>query len=164
MCPVEIATEVFTDKPPRVLRKAWTEARKEGFAESVGYWHSEYLPGHFYRSAIAKYGYQPRTAAYERRKQRVKGHRNPLHWSGLLKRSATTSIRISSTSKSGTGTFRATARALNFSGRQNYPDLRKELTAVTAEQAEQLAWVIEQRVAKRMNEAKALRSAKMSQS
>lgn len=155
MAPVEITTEIFSDKPPRGLLTEWRKAMKEGFAEAIAVWHADYLPGHFYRSAINKYGYQARSTRYERRKQHLFGHRHPLVYTGALKRSATTSIRITSTSRGGTGTFRGTARALNFSGRSNYPNLREELTATTQEQREQLAWVIENIVARRMNKAKA---------
>lgn len=155
MAPVEVSTEIWSDKPPRALRRTWNEATRDGFAEAIGYWHASYLPGHFYRSAVSKYNYKPRTAAYERRKHRLFGHRHPLVFSGTLRRSATTSIRITSSSKGGTGTFRATSRALNFSGRSNYPDMRRELTETTQEQREQLAYVIEKLVADRMNVARA---------
>jgi hypothetical protein len=76
-----------------VLRAAWADCGTE--------WHKKYLPRHFRRGAEARYGYRRRTAAYLKRKVRearrgraVEGGVIPLVFTGLLRRTLTSSATI----------------------------------------------------------------------
>ncbi len=53
-------------------------ALRQGYEGALDFWHKKIRPGHFEVSALAKYGYTPRTVKYER----SKGHRRPLVYSG----------------------------------------------------------------------------------
>lgn len=162
--------KVEFSRPPRTLVRDFKAAMAEAYKEAGLHWHQKMLPRHFDSGATMRYGYTPRTAGYIKRKRRVKGHATPLVWSGQLKQAALLSARIKSTHNMAQVRFGSGARALNFSGttviqngreitvsmraarrgvkrRQNYPDMRREMTAVTESEQTELARLIERRAA-----------------
>jgi hypothetical protein len=58
------------DRPPDFSNRGWKEVLRGAMRAAAEHWHAEMLPRHFERSARERYGYQPRTAAYQRRKIR----------------------------------------------------------------------------------------------
>ena len=52
------------------------------YEAALDFWHKKIRPKHFERRAVTEYGYTPRTASYERGKQKGLGHRRPLVYSG----------------------------------------------------------------------------------
>lgn len=58
------------DRPPDFSKRGWNEVLRAAMRAAAEHWHAEMLPRHFQRSAREVYGYQPRTAAYQRRKVR----------------------------------------------------------------------------------------------
>lgn len=59
------------DQPPDVSKRAWRRVKKEAHFEQGMHWHQRMLPLHFRAGARRRYGYDPRSAAYERRKNRL---------------------------------------------------------------------------------------------
>lgn len=85
---------------PGTTVPAIRRARKEALRRMLATWKAERLPEHFTLRAKTEYGYQPRTAEYQKRKARRKHHQIPLVYSGETKRQATEGGgRISGTSK-----------------------------------------------------------------
>jgi hypothetical protein len=72
----------ITYDPPLISQRVRRAAQKFAFRDAGEYWHHFLRPKHFTRRAFAEYDYEPRSAAYEYRKSRRKGHRNPLVFSG----------------------------------------------------------------------------------
>ncbi|MBI2424197.1 MAG: hypothetical protein HYV27_15305 [Candidatus Hydrogenedentes bacterium] len=82
-------TGVFTvawENPPRGMRKAYAQARRESLESAITHWFVNRLPVHFTRAAVALYGFKSRTREHEIRKARRYGHRDPLVFSGTMKR------------------------------------------------------------------------------
>lgn len=58
---------------------------KRGLKAASIYWRMNFAQKHFTAGGAREYGYQRRTEKYLKRKQRVKGHQDPLVWSGTLR-------------------------------------------------------------------------------
>lgn len=114
---------------------AFEKATREGFKNAVKFWQRMFAPGHFEPAARSKYGYLPRTAAYERRKKRIKGHNVPLVWSGDSRRTVKTRFATPTVSKSSKkGQFRARLNlGVKLYGRQG------ELTETTQAELDEMA-------------------------
>ncbi|OQB96826.1 MAG: hypothetical protein BWX86_00538 [Verrucomicrobia bacterium ADurb.Bin122] len=121
-------------------------------------WHGDYLPLHFEPSAFNRYGFQARSARYTKRKVARYGTSRPMVWTGQLERAATSSAAVAATSAGVAVRFSSGARALNFSSRRNYPDLRAELTAVAPEEPERFARYLDARVRERLTDIAANRA------
>jgi len=92
----------YTINKPKILKAAtWRQILKQSWFETARYWFRNILPKHFTRSGAQEYRYQPRTAAYMRRKAR-KGHQDPLVFTGRLKRTAMNVRDIRHTAKGAT--------------------------------------------------------------
>lgn len=130
----------------------------DALAEAGKAWHRAYLPGHFLEGASRKYPhvYKARTQAYNQRKFRRFGHKNPMVWSGAL-RQVMMSAASTSKRKSGEGTavvattMRGT-RAINLWGPMRKHDFRRALTAVTPTEWRKLGEGIERFVRRRVKE------------
>ena len=61
-------------------------AVNEGIAKAIRFRHRSFLPRHFSPAAASRYHYKRRKWKYIQRKLRVKGHTDPLTWSGDMKR------------------------------------------------------------------------------
>ena len=93
-------------------------------------WQSTYKKLHFAKFAAAKYGYKPRTHAYERRKMREhpESEGRPLVFTGVSERRAMASDRVVATAKS-FDSFRA--ECIIDAPALNYRQLADEVTRVT---------------------------------
>lgn len=61
--------------------------------------HRRHMREHFQPGAIAKYGYAPRSAAYQRRKKRLYGHNLPLVYTGNTRRTILSQRTIVATAR-----------------------------------------------------------------
>lgn len=84
---------------------AFEKATREGFKKALQLWQRVFAPGHFEPSARGKYGYRRRTAKYEARKKREKGHNVPLVWSGDSRRTVKTRFATPTVRKNRKGGF-----------------------------------------------------------
>ena len=109
-------------------------AFKHAYEEALDFWHKKIRPGHFEVSALAKYGYTPRTVGYER----SKGHRRPLVHSGESER-ATERNYIKTTGRSAS----LHMDAGNLLWRPGGINLRDELLATTNEDEAAMGRVFE---------------------
>lgn len=128
--------------PPDTAVRELRRAVNDGLKKSVEYWHDEYLPGHFERSAHSKYGYQARKQKWIIRKLRKTGQANDLVFTGRLKREAMRAIRITGTSKRATGTMDVPKYTYTYKPGQ--PKKQEELVAITSAEADDLAQQLDQ--------------------
>lgn len=84
---------------PAMNKRRLNQVLKEVWKKVGAFWHAELLKKHFTEAGAAEYGYQPRTADHQRRKQRRFGHQAPLVFTGQMKRQALRERRVSATSK-----------------------------------------------------------------
>ncbi len=112
--------------------------------EAIELWHNKFLPGHFRPGASQKYNYSKRAISTMNRKEGIArtGRRDallPLVHSGRMRREVSRVIRVSAlkTGKRAHGVMSG-PRQLSIR-RPGYPDLQRELTAITREEAQQLA-------------------------
>lgn len=131
------------EKPPDVTLKELRPAVKEALQRTVLEWWRRYMPGHFRNEAKGKYSYQPRTAAYEKRKARQKGHRRPLVWSGLAERQAKRYAKTSGTSKRATLSMDLPGYFYKYLKTGKQVDKNRELTETTEREAQELAEVLD---------------------
>lgn len=139
-----IVLEATITMPSWIKKRTWNVIMKAAFHDLALFWHANILKKHFKPAAAAEYNYKPRAPLRDRKgrirrkksgaplmyddlKQRLKGHRNPLVWSGemkglLLRRS---SAHVSSTSRG----FRL---KLFGGGHANYTQRHREIVAVSA--------------------------------
>ncbi|HZZ28472.1 MAG TPA: hypothetical protein VFE46_10765 [Pirellulales bacterium] len=64
-----------------VSEAVWNDCMEEAEIAELAYWKIKYLPEHFTRNARDKYGYQPRSEKYIRRKQ-YEGRRGKAKYGG----------------------------------------------------------------------------------
>lgn len=133
--------EGTTTKIMRFVMEAAYEA-------ALNFWHKKIRPGHFERTAIAEYGYTPRTADYERGKQRRLGHRRPLVASGESEK-ATERNYIKASGRSASLHMDAGNLGWNPRGGSGV-NMREELIATTDEDEQAMGWVFMQSVSSRM--------------
>lgn len=72
-----------------------SEMTVQSLGETGRFWHDAYMPRHFQIFATAKYRYQHRSPAYNRRKVRKFGHGDPLVFKGASRNLALLPPRIS---------------------------------------------------------------------
>ena len=80
-----LTVRVKHDIDPNIRERLFVQAVKAGMEKALLLWHVAFAPMHFKAGAAARYGYQKRSEKYEKRKERVKHHRQPLVWSGTLR-------------------------------------------------------------------------------
>lgn len=116
------------------LRNAGREA-----IEYAGlYWHEHYKAFHFQKFAYAKYGYQRRTAKYERSKQKLhpEAEGRPNVFTGESERSAMASNKVRATAKSWESFH---ADVIINAPTLNYTQRHAEIIATTAGEDAQLS-------------------------
>lgn len=123
-----------------VLRGAFTKAGE--------HWHKKFRARHFSNDAYQEYGYQRRTGAYNRRKQRHLGHNLPLVFTGVS-RDLSKSRTINATKNSVAVTM--PVRVFNFRRSAKSPDMRKEFTTISEREHAQLDGVMEKTIDKSLN-------------
>lgn len=135
---------------PDATAKMLNPAVRAALREVVEAWHKDTLPKHFEPSAVSRYGYKPRTKKYEIRKAKKFHHRNPLQFTGTLRREVSRQVRITATATK----TRGRARAVMSGPRYLYQyrkdvgqaDKAAELTMVTAAEAEAMARALDRSV------------------
>ena len=145
---------------PRVLEKAGQDA---GLM-----WFKEMLPDHFSEDAWRRYGYKQRGARYEKRKQRLKGHRRPLEWSGAMRRALTSSGTIKTTPRqiavrmSGPrwlkGWIAMSGRRTGKGAPANYPNKEREIKTILNSERKELAKAYHKRVVRELKVLRAERT------
>jgi hypothetical protein len=59
------------DRPADFSQRGWKEVQRGAMRAAAEHWHANMLPRHFERSARERYGYQPRSDAYQYYKVRA---------------------------------------------------------------------------------------------
>ncbi len=65
---MRIVGEIKLAGIPALSKRAHGRVMRAGWAAIGAYWHKEYLPKHFEAGAFQRYGYQPRSNKWRRRK------------------------------------------------------------------------------------------------
>ena len=129
-------------------RGMW-KALREGFKAAAAFWHRRFLPFHFTPGGARVYGFERRSAAYTKRKLKIKGHRNPLQWSGDLKARAKAPPKITASRRAGTHRITAFVKmdvpdyAARRYQRPGMPNMVEELTRVRDSEWLEMGRVIE---------------------
>ena len=111
---------------PGVMRREQNALSKDAWDGAGYHWGEEFREKHFTEAGAAEYGYRRRTAKYEKRKERLYGHRRPLVYTGESEqRSGAYTVR---TQRNGV-TVSMSVPAINFSKRGD------ELKAVSQPEA-----------------------------
>lgn len=131
----EIGLKVkYTGAIPGVTmtQRDWNAIQRPVWRSVGRYWHAQFRPKHFTRAGAAEYGYQPRTAAHQRRKAKAKHHQQPLVFTGESRR-RTRAARIVPFATAGRVGVRVRMSAPNLSYRRHAssPDMREELTTIS---------------------------------
>lgn len=136
--------------PQRLLRRAIRDAMKE----LVRQWHTKTLPKHFERRALNIYtrAYRARKKRYELRKERQKGHRKPLVFSGRMRRELLSTIRVTGTFKRARGTMRGPDYIRK--SRDSSINKANEITVTTLQEEAAQAREFERLLVKNLNELK----------
>ncbi len=124
---------------------------KTGFAKQGEYWHKNFRKRHFSNMAYSEYGYQKRTSAYNRRKQRAFGHNLPLVFTGQS-RDLSQSRNIRATKNYCLVTM--PVRAFNFKRTPQSPDLQKEFRTVSQSEQKILDDRMEKHIVKSLSRSK----------
>lgn len=144
--------KILYKRHPETTLKELKQAVKVELKNVVFDWHDGTLADHFKPSAVSKYKYKARTKKYRKKKHKLKGHGNPLVWSGLLRTQTTRSISVSGTSKKATG--RMSAPAYTYMNSSTGINKAAELTAVAQPEIAKMAGTLQERVVKRVDDAK----------
>lgn len=121
-----IVLEATLTMPSWVKTSAWTPLLKTAYHDLALFWHSKILKKHFTPAAIREYGYEPRSGRYLRQKYRRWGHKNPLVWSGEMRR-----LVLQRSSANITSTQFGFRLKLAGAGHANWTGRHKELVAVS---------------------------------
>jgi len=70
-------------KPADLSTRGWNEITRRAHQREMLTWFRTKLRGHFTEGAKGKYGYKRRSSKYRKYKRRVKGHLQPIVYSGL---------------------------------------------------------------------------------
>lgn len=141
---------------PAVQKEVFAQAARE----AAEYWHKRMLERHFEPSAPGRYpgAYANRTAAYQKRKGRIKRHQRPMVWSGALLASQKSGYSLQSqlTKKLVRATIRLpNSRILNRWNARSKHDMRASIEAMNAQDFNELrnimADVVGARLAQRVN-------------
>ncbi len=129
--------------------KGMWKALRTAFRAAAMFWHWRYLPFHFTPGGARVYGFDRRSGPYEERKLKIKGHRNPLQWSGALKAAAKAPPKITASRRGGTNRITAILRmdvpdyAARRYLRRSMPDMADELVRVRDSELLEIGRVIE---------------------
>lgn len=81
---INVQTALTDAAVPGVLQRELRRLTRAALEASGRTWHGTMRPWHFRPEAFARYPdvYRPRTAKYQARKRKRRGHNDPLVWSG----------------------------------------------------------------------------------
>lgn len=101
------AVGLIFDADPRLKVRDHARFMRNAFTAGAEFHFEHHVPWHFENFAGPKYGYFPRSRAYNARKLKQVGHNRPLEFTGASKRMATGShVPIQATPKGATLTVR----------------------------------------------------------
>ncbi len=150
------ATVEIPDELVRAMKRS-PEIAAEALQKASNYWHEKILPKHFERGAAARYGYAKRSVRYLQRKQRH-GNAPPLQFDAsrpVMKNDLVARAQFKMTKN--TVELKMFSRVLNLvptlpensmdhyvkqKGGRSYPNLKREIKAITEDEREALATVI----------------------
>jgi len=143
---------------PRATAKAFRTATKEAYFELLQTWHRRFLPGHFAAGAVGKYGYQPRSAAYMRRKARTKHHQKPLVWSGetlaAVRRRVDIKVKATRHEATGVASMFGPQHLYAYRKGRGASDKAMEMVSTTDGELVAFAQLIERKVARRLDQVR----------
>jgi len=143
-------TITYVGSPEATLAEL-RRAVKPALQDAVKEWHHKFLRRHFFESATTRYGYKARSAKYEQRKQRRKGHTRPLVWSGDMRRMLLRSITLSGTSKRARGKLMGPKYLYQYHKNRDEVHKADEITAVTTDEVTGLAHLVDKNITARLN-------------
>lgn len=73
----------YSGTPTNIKRAEFNRIRRESGEEMAREYHSDILPSRFTIAGATKLKFGKRSAAYQRKKAKVKKHQRPLVWSGV---------------------------------------------------------------------------------
>jgi hypothetical protein len=134
-----IATFDIRDRgaTPAGCAKRINVMKKVAWEDAAILFHSEMRDSRFSKAHARAAGYASRKHLYTMRKLKVKGHTNPLQWSGTTRR-AVRAARISTTSNSARVAY-AGARVLNFRNPKSQVKAAVEFSTITKSEADAIA-------------------------
>ncbi len=98
----------------KVAKRQLNKITRTGFLALGVMWHKDFRPKHFTRGGAGEYGYRPRTTAYNAKKLKRFGHKDPLVFTGESR--TRSRIRNVKATRKGNRISLGTPR-INFSGR-----------------------------------------------
>lgn len=142
-------------RPKDISIRAHRDMMRQAHRVQGLYWHTNHLPRHFEQRAVNRYGYQRRKAATLKRKERLAakgkvlmGGKVYLVWTGRTMQNLRDFVGIREFPS------RVTVRMvgpdylrINYTG--NRPNLKREITATTADERRELAGVLRDEIKKR---------------
>lgn len=149
---IKIKTVLQYKGHPEATRKALNGAVRAGLMELGVDWTKKYLPLHFKPSAHQRYAgvYDKRTMKYNNKK----GHRNPMVFSGAMRRQILSFAQIKPSTKKVRVTMSG-MRAANFLNRaSSFPDFRAELTTTSPDERQRFAQKLDISITRRLNSVK----------
>jgi len=138
---VKIKHTITYINDPTIQKKQFEKVLRKALKTAGEFWRDQLLKGHFTPSGAIKYGYQKRTPKYQSRKQRQKGHRVPLVWSGETRRMALRQSKPRRTIK-GIKVRIPTPDYLRYKPKGWVDPLKDELVRVTQNEANNLANIV----------------------
>ena len=144
----------YTGFTPKAPARLLNDARRDSYQELGDHFHQTNLPRRFTFFGQRLLGYQTRTKKYNNRKQREKGHRLPLVWSGVTRDrvlSSLTRIRAFATSRNSHVSLTLNAPALNLRANASSPNLRQEITRVADRELRPLERVLHSSLESKFN-------------
>lgn len=159
--PVSVVHSIVGDISHLFKRKAMVEAVAESLGEICREWWSRTLPKHFETGAAQRYQYAPRSRGYMIKKARMKGHQQPLVWSGNLRRAVLAFVEIKVMATGKNPRAKAIFNTPSSRGGFKYADARRrgpnskniplELTRLSTEELSRIREEIRQRVVEKLN-------------
>lgn len=142
---------------PAHYKKAYDNAKRDGFIEMAKEWGENMLPQHFAPGAEARYGYAPRTSKYMN--SRAKRGKPPLVFSGRLRDTVSghtiTGYKSKAKVRIPVPWYVPETEGSALFGRRvtkwKQPFIAKELTAVSADESAALSAIMTKMLTREMN-------------
>ena len=135
--------QIVSHKGTAFDAKTWRVMSKVAWRAGAEDWHEETLPKHFTAKGTREYRYKPRAKSYMKRKASQKKHQNPLVWSGESKKLAEASYKLRASSKGARLVLSLPKHFYQYRKDLKQPNKARELQAITQQDAEQMAGVLD---------------------
>lgn len=139
----------YSGPVPRAMRKRMRVILKIAYLKAGRFWHRVHRPKHFTAAGGRLYRYRRRSGEYLQRKQKAKGHRDPLVFTGQS-RAFTAHRDVRATSKGVRIAMAAGNLTHNISNRSNI-NMPDELTRVHPSEEREIARVFEKSIERELN-------------